>query len=271
MKKVYSTFIAVALMAPAGLALAEDPAAAKSQTADERSEQASQMAQPVTEKAATGKSQTADERSTQAGETAQPVTEKAATGKSQTADEQSEQAGAEKAAPGAAATLPRYAKADPAGQNQAHQAIQEMEKAEPGLTKVRTDSAGYAVFATVGKGGLGIGGAHGTGVLYEAGRASGAVSLTQLTVGLQAGGQAYSEVVFFENQKSMAAFKRGEFVLSAQVSAVAVKAGAAASARYVDGVKVFTLSKGGLMVEATVGGQKLGFRPYRDAVLTGSR
>ena len=221
MKKIYSTFIAVSLMGPASLALAEEPAA-KSQTTDEQAEQAGAMAP-----------------------------------------------GAEKAAPGAAA-LPRYAKPDTAGRKQAHQALAEMTRADAGLERVRTESAGYAVFATVGKGGLGVGGAHGTGVLFEGGSATGATSLTQLTVGLQAGGQAYSEVVFFENEKSMSAFKRGEFVLSAQVSAVVVKSGAAASARYVDGVKVFTLSKGGLMLEASVGGQKLGFRPYKDAVLTGS-
>ena len=221
MKKLYSTFVAVSLMGPAGLALAEEPAA-KSQTADEQAEQAGPMAP-----------------------------------------------GAEKAMPGAAA-LPKYAKPDAEGQKQAHQAMVVMTKADPGLDRVRADSAGYAVFATVGKGGLGVGGAHGTGVLFEGGSATGATSLTQVTVGLQAGGQAYSEVVFFENEKSMSAFKRGELVLSAQVSAVVVKSGAAASARYVDGVKVFTLTKGGLMLEATVGGQKLGFRPYKDAVLTGS-
>jgi lipid-binding SYLF domain-containing protein len=221
MKKFYSTFVAVSLMGPASLALAEEPTA-KSQTADEQSEQAGAMAP-----------------------------------------------GAEKDMPGTAA-LPKFAKPDTAGQKQAHRAMTEMTKADPGLDRVRSDSAGYAVFATVGKGGLGVGGAHGTGVLFEGGSATGATSLTQLTVGLQAGGQAYSEVVFFENDKSMAAFKRGELVLSAQVSAVAVKSGAAASARYVDGVKVFTLTKGGLMLEASVGGQKLGFRPYKDAVLTGS-
>jgi lipid-binding SYLF domain-containing protein len=160
-----------------------------------------------------------------------------------------------------------YATQDAKAEKQARQAMTEMEKADPGLGKLRQGSAGYAVFATVGKGGLGVGGAHGTGLLFEDGKAVGSVSLNQVTIGLQAGGQAYSEVVFFEDEKTVAAFKRGEVTLSAQVSAVALASGASANAKYVDGVTVFTLAKGGLMAEASVGGQKFGFRPFKDVVL----
>lgn len=167
-------------------------------------------------------------------------------------------------------TTQEYAKHDARAERQARQAILDMEKADPGINQFRHGSAGYAVFATVGKGGLGIGGAHGTGVLFEEGMAIGSVSLTQLTIGLQAGGQAYSEIVFFENGKTLAAFKRGELSLAAQVSAVALASGASANAKYVDGVTVFTLAKGGLMAEASVGGQKLGFLPFKDMVI-GSR
>jgi lipid-binding SYLF domain-containing protein len=170
-----------------------------------------------------------------------------------------------------AAARQEYARHDAKAERQARQAIVDMEKADPGINAFRHGSAGYAVFATVGKAGLGLGGAHGTGVLFEEGMAIGSVSLTQLTIGLQAGGQAYSEIVFFENEKTMAAFKRGDFALAAQVSAVALASGASANARYVDGVTVFTLARGGLMAEASVGGQKFGFLPFKDMVITGAR
>jgi lipid-binding SYLF domain-containing protein len=170
-----------------------------------------------------------------------------------------------------ASATPEYATRDARAERQARQAVVDMEKADPGINQFRHDSVGYAVFATVGKGGLGIGGAHGTGVLFEDGMAVGTVSLTQLTIGLQAGGQAFSEIIFFESEKALAAFKRGELALSAQVSAVALASGASANARYVDGVTVFTLARGGLMAEASVGGQKFGFLPFKDAVITGAR
>jgi len=169
-----------------------------------------------------------------------------------------------------AAAKVEYAKHDAKAEKQARQAMVDMEKADPGINQFRHGSAGYAVFATVGKGGLGIGGAHGTGVLFEEGMAIGSVSLTQLTIGLQAGGQAYSEIVFFEDEKTVAAFKRGELALAAQVSAVALTSGASANAKYVDGVTVFTLAKGGLMAEASVGGQKFGYLPFKDTII-GSR
>jgi len=170
-----------------------------------------------------------------------------------------------------APAAPQFAKHDAPAEKHARQAVVAMEKADPGIAKFRAAAAGYAVFGTVGKGGLGIGGAHGTGVLFEKGLAIGSTSLTQVTIGLQAGGQAYSEIVFFENERTLEAFKKGEFTLSAQVSAVALAEGASANAKYVDGVTVFTLTKGGLMAEATVGGQKFGFMPFKDMAITGSR
>jgi lipid-binding SYLF domain-containing protein len=121
----------------------------------------------------------------------------------------------------------------------------------------------YAVFPAVGKGGLGIGAAHGNGELFEHGAVTGRTSLSQLTVGLQFGGQVYREVIFFEDPAALTSFKKGHFALSAQVSAVAAAEGAAANAKYRDGVLVFTLAKGGLMFEASVGGQKFSFKPTR--------
>jgi lipid-binding SYLF domain-containing protein len=144
----------------------------------------------------------------------------------------------------------------------ANEAIAALERADPGLSKRFTSAAGYAVFPTVGKGAAGIGGAHGAGVLFEQGKAIGSTTLSQLTVGLQLGGQTYSEVIFFETEKALAGFKKGEFTMAAQVSAVAAAEGASANAKYEQGVAVFTLAKAGVMAEASVGGQKFGFEPF---------
>lgn len=120
---------------------------------------------------------------------------------------------------------------------------------------------GYAVFPTVGKGAIGIGGAHGKGTVFQAGKAIGSTSLTQVTIGFQLGGQAYSEIIFFKDKRTLDNFKAGNFELGAQASAVAATAGAAANADYEKGVAIFTMAKGGLMYEASVGGQKFSFEP----------
>ncbi len=138
--------------------------------------------------------------------------------------------------------------------------IQQFKKADEGMVKFFEGAAGYAVFPTVGKGAIGIGGAHGKGLVFEKGKLIGESSLTQVTVGLQLGGQSYSELVFFETAEALDAFKKGKFALSAQVSAVAAASGASANAKYQLGVAVFTLAKGGLMYEASVGGQKFKFK-----------
>ena len=90
----------------------------------------------------------------------------------------------------------------------------------------------------------------------------GNTSLAQVTVGLQLGGQSYSEIVFFETAAALTDFKKGNFALAAQVSAVAAAAGASANAKYRNGVAVFTVAKGGLMYEASVGGQKFKYEPF---------
>jgi len=118
---------------------------------------------------------------------------------------------------------------------------------------------GYVVIPTVGKGGIGIGGARGKGLLYENGAITGYVTLSQLSIGFQWGGQAYSEFIFFEDAATLANFKKGNFELNAQASAVAVTAGASADASFNDGMMIFTQDKGGLMYEAAVGGQKFKF------------
>lgn len=129
--------------------------------------------------------------------------------------------------------------------------------ATDGLMKGIFDNAyGYVIFPNVGKGGLGVGGAAGNGVVYEDDTVIGMAKLSQVSIGFQAGGQAYREVIFFESKREMDRFKKSQFEFSAQVSAVAVTAGASANAKYTNGVMVFTMQKGGLMYEASIGGQQ---------------
>ena len=125
------------------------------------------------------------------------------------------------------------------------------------------DAYGYVVFPSVGKGASGIGGAYGTGTAFEQGNPIGKAKITQLTIGFQFGGQAYSQVIFFETQEDLQRFKESKFEFAAQASAVALEHGAAANLPYRDGVAVFTITKAGLMYEAALGGQELKFKPYR--------
>jgi len=142
-------------------------------------------------------------------------------------------------------------------------------------------SYGYAVFPTIGQGGFVVGAAHGDGDVYVHGHRIGKTSVTQVSVGFQAGGQAYSEIIFFEDQKSLDAFTNGNFELGADVGAIAVTASASAGAStdgehsgasggmkdavtqggYYRGMAIFTIAKGGLMYEAAIQGQKFSFTP----------
>jgi lipid-binding SYLF domain-containing protein len=141
-------------------------------------------------------------------------------------------------------------------------AIAAFKAKDPGIQRFFDKAVGFAVLPTVGKGGAGIGGAHGSGQLLVDGKAIGKASMTQVTIGAQLGGESYSEIIFFENQGTLDAFKKGDFAFAAQTSAVALTSGASANASYRDGVAVFTLAKGGLMAEASVGGQKFSYKAY---------
>jgi hypothetical protein len=145
---------------------------------------------------------------------------------------------------------------------EAQETIAVFKKADPGLSRFFDNAVAYAVFPTVSKGAIGVGGATGEGVVFEKGRAIGKASLTQVTVGAQLGGQTYSEVIFFETPPAFTDFKKGTLALAAQASAVAASKGASANAKYENGVAVFTTGKGGLMFEASVGGQKFAFEPF---------
>lgn len=133
-------------------------------------------------------------------------------------------------------------------------------KADKLMSNLFDNAYGYAIFPNVGKGGLGIGGASGNGAVFEKGKIIGMAKLTQLTIGLQGGGQAYREVIFFEKESDLNRFKENKIELSAQTSAVAVTAGASGNAKYKDGVMIFSQTKGGLMYEASIGGQTFKFR-----------
>lgn len=140
---------------------------------------------------------------------------------------------------------------------------------------------GYAVFPTIGKGGLVVGGAHGSGRVYEHGKYVGDTSMTQVSIGFQAGGQAYSQIIFFEDNRAVHEFTKGNFEFGADVNAVAITAAAGGTAgttgvsagasggkkdavnagKYYKGMAVFTIVKGGAMYQATVAGQKFSYKP----------
>ena len=146
-----------------------------------------------------------------------------------------------------------------------------------------SNSYGYALFPTIGKGGIGIGGAHGKGRVYVKGAYVGDTSMTQVTVGAQLGGEAFRQIIFFEDERAFKEFTTGRFEFGAQAQAVAITAGATAQATtggtgagknvggdkaevkgsYQKGMAVFTLFKGGLMYEASIGGQKFKVKPLK--------
>ena len=146
--------------------------------------------------------------------------------------------------------------------NDANNAREEFIKKDPLMKNLFDNSAGYVIFPNVGKGAIGVGGAAGNGIVYEGGRAVGKAKLKQLTIGLQLGGQSYREVIFFESQAALNQFKGGNFELSAQASAVAADKGASADVKYRNGIMIFTQEKGGLMYEASVGGQKFDYNAF---------
>lgn len=158
-------------------------------------------------------------------------------------------------------TAPKSEAARAEIQDEAATALATAQKNDPTLTPVLNSAAGYAVFPTVGKGAIGVGGAYGRGVLYEGGTMVGYCDLSQASIGLQLGGQAYTEIIAFENKAALDKFKTGNLAFAAQATAVALKSGAGANAKYDDGVAVFTMGESGLMYEASIGGQSFSYQP----------
>jgi len=140
-------------------------------------------------------------------------------------------------------------------------ALEEMKAKDPNLNGFLNGAYGYAIFPSIGKGAFVVGGGYGQGEVYEQGQFIGYADMSQATVGLQAGGQTFSELIVFQNKNALDRFKYGKTKFEASASAVALKAGASAAANYSDGVAVFTLPQGGLMFEAAIGGQEFGFVP----------
>ncbi len=140
------------------------------------------------------------------------------------------------------------------------------------VAKYHKSAYAYAIFPTIGKGGFGIGAAHGTGGVYRGGNKTGSVSMTQISIGFQLGGQAYRQVIYLQDKRAFKEFTSGEFEFGAQAEAIAITASAGAKigtegtsastsekqaeAKYHKGIVVFTMTKGGLMYQAALGGQK---------------
>jgi len=159
------------------------------------------------------------------------------------------------------ATTPKTAEGRTELHSSVQAAIDSAMKTDPGLKKFFNEAVGYAVFPTIGKGAYVVGGAYGRGELFKGDKLEGYCTLTQASIGLALGGQAYTELIFFETQASLDRFTSGSFSFAAQASAVALKSGASANAKYSDGVAVFTMGEKGLMAEASIGGQKFSYEP----------
>lgn len=162
---------------------------------------------------------------------------------------------------GGCSTAPKSAAGRTNLETEVQTAIQTAKTTDSGLQKFFDTAAGYAVFPSVGKGAVGVGGAYGRGILFEGGRSVGYCTLTQASIGLALGGQEYTEIIFFETPDAVNKFKAGDMTFAAQASAVALRSGASANAEYANNVLVFTLGEAGLMVEASIGGQKFNYQP----------
>lgn len=160
----------------------------------------------------------------------------------------------------ACATAPKTESERVRLEENARQTLQVAQENDPSLKNLLSTSAGYAVFPKVSKGAIGVGGAYGRGVLFENGEIVGYCDLTQATIGFQLGGQTYAEIIAFETNQAVQEFKSNRFQFGAQATAVALKSGVGANAKYRNGVAVFTMDESGLMYEASVGGQKFDYQ-----------
>lgn len=152
-------------------------------------------------------------------------------------------------------------KSGDAGNRAVNDAIAKMKRKDAGLNRFFNKAYGYAIYPTVIKAGIGIGGASGEGEVYRRGRFIGTSSLSQLSIGFQLGGQAFTEIIFFKDKSALDTFIEGNFELGAQASAIALTEGISADADYDNGVAIFTMPKKGLMYEAVIAGQKFSFEP----------
>jgi lipid-binding SYLF domain-containing protein len=159
------------------------------------------------------------------------------------------------------ATAPKSAEDKAALSRNVTTALGKAKVQDPSLQAFLDRAYAYAIFPAVGKGAAGVGGAYGKGEVYERGKKIGYCDLSQATIGLALGGQAFTEIIAFENKAALDAFKNGEMKFAAQTSGTALKSGASANAKFSDGVSVLTANEEGLMGEASIGGQTFSFQP----------
>ncbi|NOX85003.1 MAG: lipid-binding SYLF domain-containing protein [Chlorobi bacterium] len=145
----------------------------------------------------------------------------------------------------------------------AEQTRKEFLKTDPGLRTFFDNSYGYAILPSIGKGGLIVGGAHGKGIVFKNGEPVGATEMTQLSIGGQIGGKSYAEIIFFKSKAEYEVFITGRYEVAVTLAAVALDYGVSNDLAYSDGVAIVTKDNGGLMAEATVGGQKFSYNPFK--------
>ena len=163
------------------------------------------------------------------------------------------------------ATAPKTQESKAVLSAQIDEAIAKFKSKDPSIQPFFNNSYGYAVLPKVFKGAFWLGGAHGKGQVYEQGTMVGYCNMSQATLGFSFGGEFFREIIFFRDRRDIEKFKTGEYTFSAQATAVAATAGAAAKADYKDGMAVFVMTDTGLMVDASVGGQKFKYLPKAEA------
>lgn len=145
--------------------------------------------------------------------------------------------------------------------NDAQEAKKEFIAKNKALESQFNNATAYVIFPNVGKGALVVGAASGNGAVYKGGKLVGMASMTQLDIGAQIGGEAYSEVIFFNSEEAFKKLKNNELEFTSQIAAVAVEEGASLNTKFNDGMAVYVMPKAGLMAEVSVGGQKFEYRP----------
>ena len=145
--------------------------------------------------------------------------------------------------------------------DRAQATLNKMITADSGLRTITDKSYAYAIFPEVGAAALGVGGACGMGVVYQNGKEIGVVVLNQGSIGLQLGGDTYSELIVFDTPEAFDSFRNGKLEFGADASATIIKAGSAASAPFNHATRIFAMPKGGLMAGISVSGQKFTFTP----------
>lgn len=144
----------------------------------------------------------------------------------------------------------------------ANAALSEARSGSSSFDSIIRNAPGYAVFPSVGKGGAGVGGAYGRGIVYKNDTPIGYADLSQATVGAQLGAQTYTQILVFETENALDRFRQGNYEFGAQATAVALQSGKGANAKFRDGIAVFTMAERGMMVEAAVGGQKFSYKEF---------